>query len=177
MQIEWRSVLGHPRYEVSRCGYIRDITSGKMLNKYLVRGYHRVNLVGPNGRRQWSFHRVLWEAFNGPIPAKMQINHKDGVKDNNALENLEVVTPRENLLHAYRIGLKKSGDQHPNRLRPWTRPRGESHKMSKLTAVAVRAIRDEFASGASKKGLARKYSVTKRAIQQVVNRLTWNHVA
>ena len=46
------------------------------------------------------FHRILWETWVDRIPKKLQINHKDGVKSNNDLKNLEVVTQEENMQHA-----------------------------------------------------------------------------
>jgi len=45
-------------------------------------------------------HRALWEAFVGPIPDKMEINHKNLNRADNRLENLELVTHRENIQHA-----------------------------------------------------------------------------
>ena len=52
-----------------------------------------------------SVHRVIWEAVNGPIPEGMQINHINGIKWDNRLANLELVTQSENTKHAYAIGL------------------------------------------------------------------------
>lgn len=50
-------------------------------------------------------HRFIWEHVNGRLSEGLQINHINGVKDDNRIENLEAVTPSENLKHAYRIGL------------------------------------------------------------------------
>jgi len=50
-------------------------------------------------------HRIIWEFVNGPIPDGMQINHINGIKHDNRIDNLEVVTQSENTKHAYRIGL------------------------------------------------------------------------
>ena len=49
-----------------------------------------------NVRKTSSVHRLTWEAFNGPIPEGLQINHKDENKSNNSLVNLELVTPSQN---------------------------------------------------------------------------------
>lgn len=55
-------------------------------------------------------HRVVWEAFNGPIPGRLEVNHKNLNRSDNRLENLELLTHRENVQHAYTIymGERKS---------------------------------------------------------------------
>lgn len=55
-----------------------------------------------------SAHRMIWESVNGPIPLGLQINHINGVKGDNRIANLELVTPSENLKHAYRLGLARA---------------------------------------------------------------------
>lgn len=53
-------------------------------------------------------HRVIWAFFNDSIPSGMTINHKNGIKTDNRIENLELVTQKENNAHARRIGLVKN---------------------------------------------------------------------
>lgn len=48
-------------------------------------------------------HRVIWEAFNGPILGRLEVNHKDLNRANNRLDNLELLTHRENVNHAHAI--------------------------------------------------------------------------
>ena len=48
-------------------------------------------------------HRVVWEAFNGPIPGRLEVNHKNLDRHDNRLENLELLTHRENVNHAHAI--------------------------------------------------------------------------
>jgi hypothetical protein len=48
-------------------------------------------------------HRVVWEAFNGPIPDRLEVNHKNLDRADNRLENLELMTHRDNLNHAHAI--------------------------------------------------------------------------
>lgn len=47
-----------------------------------------------------SVHRMVWEAFNGPIPGRLEVNHKDLDRANNRLENLELLTHQQNVQHA-----------------------------------------------------------------------------
>lgn len=48
-------------------------------------------------------HRAVWEAFNGPIPGRLEVNHKNLDRSDNRLENLELVTHQENVAHAFNI--------------------------------------------------------------------------
>jgi hypothetical protein len=64
--------------------------------------------VNLNIRKNIQVHRLVYESFVGPIPSEMQINHINGVKNDNRLENLEVVSASENKLHAIHVLGKKT---------------------------------------------------------------------
>ena len=77
-------------------------------------GYLLINIDGKN--MKW--HRVIWVAFNGKIPDGLQINHIDENKANNSLENLELVTCKENINHGTRNeragkSIAKANTNHP----------------------------------------------------------------
>lgn len=92
----WKPVLGFEgRYEVSNFGNIKTLTTNTLLKPASNHRYLFVRL-GKNCKKIY-VHRVVWEAFNGPIPEEMQINHIDENKLNNSLSNLSLVTPRENM--------------------------------------------------------------------------------
>lgn len=83
---------------------------GKKVGRIGMRGYVEIHAGGGTYLKA---HRVIWEAINGPIAAGMQINHINGIKHDNRLENLELVTSSENLRHAYRLGLADArGDRN-----------------------------------------------------------------
>lgn len=63
-----------------------------------------------------SVHRAMWEAFIGPIQGRLEINHKNLDRQDNRLENLEVVTHQENVQHAHNI-YKKERSHLPKGLR------------------------------------------------------------
>ena len=66
-------------------------------------GYDRYRLTGLGGHSMAYVHRVVWESFHGPIPDGYEINHKDCNKKNNRIDNLELVTHKENMDHAVRV--------------------------------------------------------------------------
>lgn len=62
-------------------------------------GYYTVQLSWNSKYKHYLVHRLIWEAFNGPIPKGFVINHKDENKLNNCLSNLEMVTPQYNTMY------------------------------------------------------------------------------
>jgi hypothetical protein len=62
--------------------------------------YYSMKFSHEGKRYKVSVHRAVYMFFYGEIPDGMQINHKDGNKLNNAISNLELVTPKDNILHA-----------------------------------------------------------------------------
>lgn len=77
--------------------------SGKPITKTNGRGYVQVSY---GGQFVALAHRLIWESVFGPIPRGLEINHKNGVKTDNRIRNLEAVTRSENMRHAYRLGLR-----------------------------------------------------------------------
>jgi HNH endonuclease len=109
-----------------------------------------------------SAHRLVWRAANGPIPDGLVINHKNGVKTDNRIVNLELITQQGNVLHAYRTGLKSNrGDKHPSR---------------KLGSADVRGIRRLLGEGATCRDLSLKFAVTVQTIYHIRARKTWSHL-
>src|SRR5205085_5266926 len=85
-------------------------------------GYLMVSYRSNKEQKTYNYyvHRLVVEAFIGPIPEGMADNHKDGTKQNNDISNLEIATYSENIQHADLIGLRKCAD-------------GQHNGMSKLT--------------------------------------------
>lgn len=76
-------------------------------------GYLRVRIHTSFKNRYLSVHRLVAKAFIPNPENKPQVNHKDGNKLNNDVSNLEWVTPKENINHAWRMGLSKSHNGVP----------------------------------------------------------------
>lgn len=72
------------------------------IDKY---GYKRVVLSNCGKKEYLHIHTIMMRQFVGDMPKNMVINHKDGNKQNNSIDNLEFVTPRENTIHAHKMRL------------------------------------------------------------------------
>lgn len=116
----WRDIPGFEGlYQASNLGNIKSLNFNKSciekeLSKYKCRGYLGVKLTKNGIGKNYLVHRLVIWAFKG-LNLNYEINHKDGNKQNNNINNLEYCTRSENVLHAYRTGLKKakSGINHP----------------------------------------------------------------
>lgn len=106
-------------------------------------------------------HKLVMAAFVGPVPSGHEVNHKDGIKSNNCLDNLEYLTPPENVQHAFRTGLM------PSR-------KGVHNGRAQITEDDVRAIR---ASTLSNKALTTFYPLTDVAISKIRRYKTWAEVS
>ncbi len=72
-------------------------------------GYLQVNLYRAGRPVHFYVHRLVADAFLGPIKPGLVVNHKNGIKTDNRASNLEITTVEENLRHAHRTGLVRRG--------------------------------------------------------------------
>lgn len=104
-EIIWKEILGRGgKYQVNNNGVFRSLCRKKVKTLKLHKapnGYMQIRL----GQKTYLAHRIVWEAFNGPIPAGMHINHINEKKDDNRLENLNLMTPKEN--HNWGTGIER----------------------------------------------------------------------
>ena len=107
MQEIWKDIPGYEGlYQVSNQGRVKaiehiDRAGKKRKEKYLkpsksIDGYYRVALSKEGIRHTKLVARIEYEAFYGPIPEGMQVNHINEIKTDNRLENLNLMTAKEN---------------------------------------------------------------------------------
>lgn len=157
---QWQGIPGFPNYSVSTMGRIRSrqrpCSKGGLLKPYLhpSTGYLHLHLYRDGVSHTQSVHFLVALTFLGPRPFRMDINHKDGNKQNNRLSNLEYVTSRENQRHAFQLGLK--------------------HGRPKLTREMAEQIRLLYrAGGCSQRQISQRFQVCQQSISKVVAGRRW----
>lgn len=117
----WINISGFEGlYQVSNFGKIRRFSDGKILKQSIgTSGYYKIALW-KNGRyRHFLVHRIIAIHFIQNPQNKKFVNHKDGNKLNNSIDNLEWMTRKENHSHAAKSGLMSHGtDRHNAKLNP-----------------------------------------------------------
>lgn len=145
-------------YKITETGEVFGIKR----NKYLSlakdhNGYPKISLCKGNLRKNHSVHRLVAQAFI-PNPLNLpQVNHKNGNKTDNRVENLEWCTASFNLKHAHKLGLAYV-------------LRGDKNPRNKISDTKVREIRLSVASGSKKqREWARLFNVSESLISLIVS--------
>lgn len=135
----WKDIQGYEGlYQVSNLGVVRSLdTMGENGRKYKGvtkvghdngRGYLTVNFKVKGKQKNFYVHRLVAQQFIPNPDNKPEVNHIDGNKYNNLVDNLEWSTRLENVRHAFRTGLNKSYE----RTEDW-RKRNSEHRKGKFT--------------------------------------------
>lgn len=167
---EWRPIPQlENAYAVSNHGRIRRCdgspfsrNNGAPLATMFDRdGYVCTQISLHNKGKMIRNHKFVMLLFVGPPPPRHEINHRDGNKSNNRLDNLEYITSKENLAHAAHLGLKA---------------RGERQGSSKLTSKDVFDIRALAAQGIYQNRIAEQFEISTSQCCAIVNRRSWRHL-
>lgn len=169
---EWKEIKNFPDYLASSDGEIlskeRKNRRGHRHKERILKprndgyGYLKIYLTNDAGSFDVKLHRIIAETFIGD-PGGLDINHKNGIKSDNRVDNLEIVTRRENVLHAYLTGLKKEKT-------------GEERFCSKLKNKDVIEIRKMVSDGIRRMDIASIFNVSKSCINHIARCHTWRNV-
>lgn len=171
--IEWRDIPGYEgHYKASNTGIIvrvKHVRGGGKIGRPMgyknSAGYIVVELsTKPGARVHYFSHRLIMLTFKGERPEGMDVNHINGIKHDNRVENLEYVTRSENILHAYHI------------LKCHNTARGSRSGTAKLTEEIVLEIRKLRETGLNFTEIGKLYQVSRGAIRSAINGKTWTHV-
>lgn len=161
MSTGWRYISGFlNRYKVNKGGEIFDCEKSVLLVAKILRKYYSVRLKRENRWSAYSVHRILATTFIKNSQSKPQVNHKDGNKLNNNIENLEWCTASENIAHSFRTGLQKP-------------LYGLNHYRRKFTEQDIKKIR---ASKKKQTVLAKEYNVWQSTISYIKSKRNWKHL-
>jgi len=105
-------------------------------------------------RKNYLVHRIVYETFCGQIPKGLQINHINGIKTDNRLSNLEMVTAKQNMTHAVLTGLKKGNPD-------------ETNSMAKLSKSEYLEIIQMIIDGCSNTDISNKYGLHSRYVSLI----------
>lgn len=99
--IEWEQAEGFSNYLISTDGQVYSLKRDKLIepaNRNGIKGsYLVVTIYNDKGQKKYMLvHRLVFMAHKGMIPKGLQINHKDENKENNCIDNLELMTNKEN---------------------------------------------------------------------------------
>jgi len=181
MEEQWKDVVGYEGiYRVSNMGRIKSLSrkvdheyskkifiKERILKGWLINsGYFSIGLSKDGYNSKKLIHRIVAEAFITNPENKPEINHKNGIKTDNRVENLEWCSSSHNKLHSFKMGLS-----------PKPKRKGEKNGRSKLTKNDVLQIRSIYPQGwLTQQEIADAYDVTQVHISRILLRKIWTHI-
>lgn len=178
----WKDIVGYEGfYQVSNLGRVKSLDrtferkDGKpyfqkgciIKLKANIHGYKQVNLYRIGKRKTITIHRLVATTFINNEYGKPEINHKNGIKTDNMVYNLEWVTRKENVVHAHNNDLAHIR-------------KGEDVNFSKLNKKQIYEIRELYdnrlKNNTSVKEIANMYNITKGYVYMIGKRYYWKHL-
>lgn len=170
---EWRPIPGtENKYEISNYGNVKSLSyhqtgKVKLLKPFPdKKGYLQVDI----NKKSRKVHRIVAEVYIPNPNKKPQINHKDGNKSNNRVDNLEWCTQSENQKHAYKHGLKpKSMERaHSNEVKEMLVNYSKKiNDKRKIPVIAINIETGERTRYSSQSEAAKKLGVHQKSVGRI----------
>lgn len=150
----------------------RETKEHLVLQKTKKNGYKEVCLtMSTMNRKMFYVHRLVVSNFIGEIPTKHTVNHKNGERNDNRLENLEIMTYSENARHSFDVLKRKKTDV-----------KGEKHPRASVTELQVSKIKKRLEILKQEKAigfiniLCKEFNIKKSTMGGIVSGKNWSYV-
>ena len=161
----WHTIEKLPRYEINALGNVRNKKTHRILIPVKRKdGYFQLKLTTSNTEfKMMLLHRLIAEQFIANPSGNPIINHKNGSRDDNRLENLEWSTFGGNMKHAFRVIKTKScvGTKNPRSL------------LKESDVLAIRGFEDR---PSIRRVLSKKYGIAESTVNNIMKKRTWKHI-
>lgn len=161
----WKDIPGYEGlYQANRKGEILSLHENNFKKKLIpskhTTGYLVVSLSKNGVRKKHKIHRLILLTFVGVCPNGKEVNHKNGIRTDNRLKNLEYVTRLENIRHQFHVLGNYPLD------RTWT----------KIADSIILEIRRLYADGLSQNSIAKKFGLGRTTVAKIVHRKTHKNI-
>jgi len=157
-------IKNYENYGVNGLGGVFSMANGnrkKLKPVIMKKGYSQVTLYSNKKPKKFLIHRLVAFAFLGDKSDNLEINHKNKVRSDNRLENIEWVTRSYNAYHKYKT---------------YQYPQGSSHCRSKLDEETVMKIKFYIKNGIRICDISRKLNIHQSTIGEIKQGRTWSHL-
>lgn len=173
----WKNIKDYEgMYQVSNLGNVKSLSrklrvhhnSMRLLRERILKcgilrqGYKAAALWENQKVKLCTIHRLVGIAFIPNPKNKPCINHKNGIKTDNRVENLEWVTYSENMIHALKHNLIKKGEEKCNT------------QLTNKNALIIKLLYKEGIYTQKQIGL--KYNISQHTVSRIVNKKSWKHI-
>lgn len=159
----WKDIPNYEgHYKVSNHGQVKSVKNGNEIIRALKKrgDYLAVDLHIFGKAKTFTVHRLIMLAFVGE--SDLHVNHINGIKTDNRLENLEYCTRSENVRHAYKLGLSIG-------------KRGEQSHFAKLSEEDARQIKYGYKGWLQRK-ISKLYGVNRKVVSDIRLGKKWPHI-